>query len=276
MTAPLKLAPWTIRGGAERHGEEILETYVAAMEQKDASSSDASSSAVKDKDSSPDSNSTPQSSSTEDDSAVLGIKAHKKSNAVGDPDSDSDDDSDDTEEEWQELEDFLEEPHQVQVQVELVPDTTHKVSGGGGGSGGGVKKSMGRAAAARFPKHTVKTACTLEAWRPHIYMPPPPSNENLEKLLQQQAKTVDAFGKTRLDRRTLYAGLLLEWHNRGDRRKFINMEISQQLQAALSLATQPQWRQAAPQSSGISLQQGGTLSMQETIAMALVRNQKRK
>jgi hypothetical protein len=312
VTTPLKLAPWTtirVRGGSagksdsEQHqdhnhnGEEILETYVASMEQKDASSSQSSSSDAP-KNGSPDdagssasasASAPPQSSSTEnnDDSAILGIKAHKKSNAVGDPDGDSDDDSDDTEEEWQELEDFLDEQqpphdhhHQVQVQVELLPDTASKESATGGSSTststGGVK-SVGRAAARSLsPKKkrgaqtttTTTTSTTLEAWLPHIYMPP--SHENLQKL-QQQARTVDAFGKTRLDRRTLYAGLLLEWHNRGDRRKFLHPDVAQQLQAALSLATQPQWRQAAPQSSGITLQQGGTLSMQETIAMALVR-----
>ena len=40
---------------------------------------------------------------------MLGIKEHKKSNAVGDPDSDSDDDDDDDSEteEWQDLDDFM-------------------------------------------------------------------------------------------------------------------------------------------------------------------------
>jgi hypothetical protein len=261
------------------------ESFASLSSDKTPSSSSSIVLAKNNKDSSPDASTTQsQTSSTENDnnnngnnndSAILGIKAHKKSNAVGDPDSDSDDDhdtDDNTDEEWQDLENFLDdEPHQVQVQVELLPDAVVQKASPGGGGGGVKSMARAAAAAARSPKKkSLQTSTTLvDAWLPHIYVPP--SHENFKKLLQQQARTVDAFGKTRLDRRTLYAGLLLEWHNRGDRRKFLNPDVAQQLQAALSLATQPQWRQAAPQSSGITLQQGGTLSMQETVAMALVR-----
>ena len=89
---------------------------------------------------------------------------------------------------------------------------------------------------------------------------------------------MDQYSKIRLDRRTLYAGLLLEWTLQSTSRKFLSKATSQSLQAALSMATQPQWRQAFPQSSGIMLYSTGsdgtaagtpTLAMQETIAMAL-------
>ena len=78
-----------------------------------------------------------------------------------------------------------------------------------------------------------------------------------------------------------YAGLLLEWgavDNQQSRstRKFLPMLSSQALQAALSLATQPQWRKSTPRTSGIRLYnddenaKGTTLGMQETISCALV------
>ena len=93
---------------------------------------------------------------------------------------------------------------------------------------------------------------------------------------------MDGDGKSRLDRRTLYAGLLLEWSSASNTyRRFLQKETSQALQAALSLATQPAWRKSFPRPSGIRLynedddddkavRTGCTLAMQETIAVALV------
>jgi hypothetical protein len=119
----------------------------------------------------------------------------------------------------------------------------------------------------------------LEAWVPHVYFPPTPS---ALAYLTEHARLLDATSKNRLDRRTLYAGLLIEWGAADTKlstasRKFLAPGASQTLQAALSMATQPQWRQSAPRTSGIRLYQdeeaaikSTTLSMQETIAMALV------
>jgi hypothetical protein len=118
----------------------------------------------------------------------------------------------------------------------------------------------------------------LEAWMPHIYFPP---TSTALAYLSENARLLDSSSKNRLDRRTLYAGLLLEWGCTDSKlssrtRKFFPSSTSQALQAALSMATQPQWRQPAPRTSGIRLFQdednskASTLGMQETIAMALV------
>jgi len=136
----------------------------------------------------------------------------------------------------------------------------------------------------------------IAAWQPHVYLPPPSDLT----YLKEHARTMDGDGKTRLDRRTLYAGLLLEWSSPSaaasaassssgssssthptSYRKFLEKDTSQALQAALSLATQPAWRKAFPRPSGIRLYnnedehaavQGCTLAMQESIAKALVRS----
>ena len=118
----------------------------------------------------------------------------------------------------------------------------------------------------------------LEAWMPHLYFPPTPSGLS---YLADNARLLEASSKSRLDRRTLYAGLLLEWGIGNSKqsksaRKFLPVATSQALQAALSMATQPLWRQSAPRTSGIRLYSEDenaktlTLGMQETIAMALV------
>jgi hypothetical protein len=253
----------------------------------------------------------PPPPSSAEEHAILGIKEHnKKSNAVGDPDSDSDDDDDDDDdsetEEWQDLDEFMSannnnnhnNDHQVQVQVELVskdvPDENEDATKApsSSSSSGGVR--LGRRKKLKPRRVSSPTAASArhamdEAWWPHIYVPP---SKRAVDTLVRQARAVHAFEKSRLDRRTLYAGLLLEWQqpaaagNAQARRKFLSRTASQTLQAALSLATQPHWRQAAPQSSGITLYNNAaeqtsaattttttttTLAMQETIAMALVR-----
>jgi SpoVK/Ycf46/Vps4 family AAA+-type ATPase len=251
----------------------------------------------------------PPPTSSAEEHAILGIKEHnKKSNAVGDPDSDSDDDDDDGDddsetEEWQDLDEFMSannnnnhnNDHQVQVQVELVskdvPDENEDATKApsSSSSSGGVR--LGRRKKLKPRRVSSPTAASArhamdEAWWPHIYVPP---SKRAVDTLVRQARAVHAFEKSRLDRRTLYAGLLLEWQqpaaagNAQARRKFLSRTASQTLQAALSLATQPHWRQAAPQSSGITLYKNAaqqtsaatttttttTLAMQETIAMAL-------
>lgn len=143
----------------------------------------------------------------------------------------------------------------------------------------------------------------------------PPSIPAME-YLHNNAKSIDVVSKLRLDRRTLYAGLMFEWNGNiytkssgtttkssssatgttttkskvsTSHRKFLDQSISQALQAALSLASQPVWRKSFPRTSGIRLYKhidtplssseidqsqtvstrGCTLAMQETIAMAL-------
>jgi hypothetical protein len=295
----------------------LIQAYVTAVDERDRGGNtwdDAPDNAADGADGATAAAEPPPTSSAEEH-AILGIKEHnKKSNAVGDPDSDSDDDDDDDNddsetEEWQDLDEFMSannnnnhnNDHQVQVQVELVskdvPDENEdatKAPPSSSSSSGGVR--LGRRKKLKPRRVSSPTAASArhamdEAWWPHIYVPP--SKRAVETLVRQ-ARAVHAFEKSRLDRRTLYAGLLLEWQqpagggggNAQARRKFLSRTASQTLQAALSLATQPHWRQAAPQSSGITLYKNAaeqtsaattttttttTLAMQETIAMALVR-----
>ena len=259
--------------------------------------------------------------------SVVGVKSHKKSNAVGDPDGDDDDDDDDEEEteeseyseEWEEIEesyhgysDGIFEP-QVEVEVEMVEENVglvdhHNEKDRNNGdslsspsrivaskSGGGVGVRLGRIGNRRKNNRQKKLSSSAvlkqaplsydharlqAAWNPFVYFPPSPS---ALAFLSDNARLLDASSKNRLDRRTLYAGLLLEWGATESKlssstRKFLPTSSSQALQAALSLATQPVWRQSAPRTNGIRLYQdneknnakGSTLGMQETIAMALV------
>lgn len=255
----------------------------------------------------------------DEDSSVVGVKAHshhKKSNAVGDPDGDDDDDDNDPDddedglselsEEWEELAEFIDEfvdailvEPQVQVEVELVEEDAigdvdleeaaeadGPATKGGGGVGvrlgrlGGRRRNSRRDASWKTMTHKVSQDQTglVNAWLPYIYFPP---TKTALTYLFDNARLLDASSKNRLDRRTLYAALLLEWGITDGKvssrtRKFIPAPTSLALQAALSLATQPQWRQSAPRTSGIRLYQdddatkGCTLGMQETVAMALV------
>ena len=110
----------------------------------------------------------------------------------------------------------------------------------------------------------ILATATTHAWLPHIWWPPP----SLEYLVDH-ATSMDASSRARLDRRTLYAGLLLEFsaaapvstttssssnqtrsasHALGigggsTSRTYLSPPTSQALRSALSLATQPQWRQ---------------------------------
>jgi hypothetical protein len=131
-----------------------------------------------------------------------------------------------------------------------------------------------------------------ESWEPHILLPPPPPSTNCSfwKYLHDHLRSIDADSKMRLDRRTLYAGLLTEWTSavsltmkNSNYRKFMDPDTSQALQAALSLATQPLWRKSLQRPNAIRFygdlndvdsnhpRFSATLAMQETVALALVR-----
>lgn len=274
--------------------DKTLENYVAEMELRDAEQDDVDAHDDEDVDKTTTSSSSKSSArkkkaqDDEDDEATVGVKSHgKKSNAVGDPDSDSsdDDDDDDTDDtDWLELDEVLNPPpqatEQVQVEVEVLQqqeetvlsdsdDSSSKSSTKGGG-GVGVRNPRKRNQNKQSSSSTKTSRRThAQAWLPHIYLPPSP------KALSH-LEPHSATASQRLDRRTLYASLLKELQNstknESSRRKFLNSATCQQLQAALSLATQPQWRQAAPQSSGVVLYSDdttATLSMQETVVMAL-------
>ncbi len=298
--------------------DSTVEEYVAAMRERDegqeqpqdgdkdsSSSNGTSSTATLTKQE----KGSPTTTSATLDPSVVGLKSLKKSNAVGDPDGDDDDDDedDDTEdeteeeeeeteysEEWEEIEESydqisdLYEP-QVEVEVELVEEQTivDRREPRRKGSGGGVGVRLGRIANRRkHPKQRKTTspkssshdaARLLHAWNPFVYFPP--SKPGLQ-FLSDHARILDASSKNRLDRRTLYAGLLLEWGVADSKlssttRRFLPASSSQALQAALSMATQPLWRMSAPRTNGIRLyhdneSKGSTLGMQETVAMALV------
>jgi hypothetical protein len=153
-------------------------------------------------------------------------------------------------------------------------------------NGKDFKSGSNSGSSTQATKTTVPPEELLEAWQPHVYLPPTAS---ALQYLTEHARSIDGASKTRLDRRTMYASLLLEWRNSNgspSARKFLEQPVSQALQAALSLATQPAWRKSFPRPSGIRLydhdnNMGGgtehrgcaTLAMQETIAMALVSKQ---
>lgn len=286
---------------ANNHKNATVEKYVAAMKEKDRGVEEGTD-VPANSDPSEDTQSASPASPEHDVPAVVGVKSHshKKSNAVGDPDGDDDDSESETSdfsEEWEELAELdgfkdLEQQldHQVQIEVEVVEEENefdqHTATKAGGG---GVGVRLGRMTNRRRNKKDSwrSTAATpsqeqtrlLEAWMPHIYFPP---TDAALSYLSENARLLDAYSKNRLDRRTLYAGLLLEWGSTSSKltsrtRKYISASASQMLQAALSMATQPQWRQSSPRTSGIRLYQDEddgktcTLGMQETIAMALVR-----
>lgn len=299
---------------------KTVEAYVAAMREKDRQQITPNTEPCDDDNDQEPSDTTEStedagndaspSSDVAEEPAVVGVKSHnsKKSNAVGDPDGDDDDDDTDESlsefsDEWEELEEFgdfveelLVEP-QLQVEVELVEEsggdeadedilTDNGKPSGGGGVGvrlGRMNNRRGNRRNWRSTSSTSKLSSDqkrlLEAWTPHVYFPP---TQSALAYLTEHARMLDASSKIRLDRRTLYAGLLMEWgcvetKLSSGSRKFFPSSVSQTLQAALSMATQPHWRVSSPRTSGIRLYQdedttskSPTLSMQETVAMALV------
>jgi len=245
----------------------------------------------------------------EGNGAGVSVKSPKKSNAVGDPDgSDSDDDTDDLlstdDEDWEDfdqdeglemelLPDDSADDQELQVQVdfvegeglsedEIVEDESErgaKTTGGGGiarlGQRVGRRKSR-KQDWRNLSSHSrnEESEQIIDAWLPHVYLPPSP---DAVAHLIKNARMIDSASKSRLDRRTLYSALLLEWLNQSSsNRKFLDAATAQTLQAALSLATQPHWRKSLksrPNAIRLFEHEVGkscTLSMQETIVMALV------
>jgi hypothetical protein len=262
-----------------------------------------------------------------------GVKPHIKSNAVGDPDGEGDSSDDENEEDflmtdWDEslesnmettptppLDDSSVVLERVQVEVEytvedendeaeeLEPEPAPITPKQQRNSAGGVGVRLGQ----RFGRHkkggqhnetkSLKVQASkmerhlLEAWQPYIFVPPP---VEFETYLKERARSIDSDGRNRLDRRTLYGGLILEWSTvpttalpsvtvaatPRSSRKFLPVDVSQSLQASLSLATQPVWRKSLQRPSAICLYdastaeaslRGCTLAMQESVALALVR-----
>jgi hypothetical protein len=260
-------------GGAEsKNVSQTLADYVTAMEEKDANHEDIRMIQIRedeDKSSSPES-STPEGSTASSDGEAVGVKS-KKSNAVGDPDDDSEDDHDDDDiSDWEDLDDDAPQP--LQVEVEVVEQQVAPPSAARGSGGVGVR--LGRRRRNKKKRAASTVAMLVNAWMPHLYLPATPGQLN---FMKGHARSIDAAAKARLDRRTLYSGLMLEFiGSSNNARKYFSKQTSQQLQAALSLATQPQWRAAFPQTSAIMFYEPdddksvATLSIQETIAMSLV------
>jgi hypothetical protein len=132
-----------------------------------------------------------------------------------------------------------------------------------------------------------------EVWQPYIYFPPPQtttSDGGFWQYFRDHQTSIEMDGKLRLDRRTLYAGLLAELsimshfssnsNKNTNRRKFLDPDTSQALQAAVALATQPMWRKSVERTNAIRLYDidlesnrrisATTLSIQETITLGLV------
>ncbi|CAJ1940080.1 unnamed protein product [Cylindrotheca closterium] len=182
----------------------------------------------------------------------------------------------------------------IDLELEDDDDDEDEIDLDNGSQGGGVRVRLGRIHNRRknrkdkqlkeeespeaLPKPDKDHGLVLEAWMPHVYFPPTTAALS---YLSENARLLDASSKNRLDRRTMYAALLLEWGSTTSKvssrtRRYLSASSSQLLQAALSMATQPQWRQSAPRTSGIRLYQDeettakmSTLGMQETMAMAL-------
>eukprot|EP00804_Cyclotella_cryptica_P009030 CCRYP_003128-RC/>CCRYP_003128-RC protein AED:0.01 eAED:0.01 QI:389/1/1/1/1/1/4/1026/1567 len=128
----------------------------------------------------------------------------------------------------------------------------------------------------------------VSAFRPMLYLPPPPPRLPSPGG-SVSLKTIDVASRRRLDRRTLYHGLLAElggchYSNVGNtdagtttttatgaastvhankanliRRKYLDAETSRSLRGALSLACQPKWRERVTM-GGVSSVRGRTAS----------------
>jgi hypothetical protein len=251
--------------------------------------------------------------------AVVNVaqKPHRKSNAVGDPDGDGSDDDDDEDDDIDELDELsltlgrTESPVvdtiAVRMEMDLLnePEAPNRadVDSKPAETDGGVGVRFGRmnrrrggglwrtregdegAKAILQPSQLREQKIQTwlrEAWQSHVYLPP---SKAAWSYLVERSRMWDGAARNRLDRRTLYGGLLLEWaassaDSTSDQmptyRKYFDPSTSQSLLAALSLASQPQWRDVFPQSTGIRLygdepDRGCPLAMQETVALALVR-----
>jgi hypothetical protein len=214
-------------------------------------------------------------SNENEETVVVGVKSHSvKSNAVGDGDGSDNDDSDSDNDAWQ-------LQPQVQVQMQVVNTTAENESN--------KEEATLDISSVRLDKNDSqqhqlnnnnhddaflkqRDEAFQQAWLPYVYLPP---SRAAHEYLTKHARAVDNASKTRLDRRTLYACALLTSLNQNIR-KCVDADVSQQLQAALSMASQPQWRRS--KGEGVKLYSGDsehttgtTLAMQETIALALVR-----
>ena len=287
---------WILRGGSDgKNVSQTVENYVSAMEEKDAAAAKAAAKAS-------------AQGSDESRGSDVATKS-KKSNAVGDPGDDSSDDDEEDEEDIHDIEESEEgendpdtterseetvdddmsewekmegEGTSLRVEFEVVEEVededddsppVSRRSGSSGGGGVGVRLGRRRNKRKKVQSAVAQTSQPLvDAWMSHIYLPPTAA---ALAHLSKCSRSIDADGKSRLDRRTLYGGLLQEFMEGSSTRKFVAAQTTQQLKAALSMATQPNWREAFPQNAAVMLYDqdyklGPTLSMQETVAMALV------
>lgn len=220
------------------------------------------------------------------DEDAAGFNVITRSNAVGDPDGEGSSDDEDSDEglvsDWEDLIDADEgggdddasdqEQQSVQVEVEYVEDAEADEEDDSQG-GIGVRMNQRHRNSNKKKKESTVEEDLVAVWEPHIYFPPSDYD-----YLKKNARRIEADGKSRLDRRTLYAELLLELTNASpSSRKFLSTQLAQELQAALSMATQPSWRYHSPRTNAVRLYDpdhifhGCTVSMQETVMMAVVR-----
>lgn len=200
-----------------------------------------------------------------DDIEMTNTYEKKKENAVGDPDGNSSDDTDDTsdlsflsdEEELvaelveQEVDEGM---HVMMTDAVLdVEDTLDQHSS---------EKSTHATTDATSDDDSNKQSfddALAQAFLPFVFMPP---NDQQLQYIRDTAKDIDMDSRRRLDRRTLYRGLLLELmphqhvsanpnsgsnkksktNNLISNRRYLDDNTSHTLTAILSLATQPKWR----------------------------------
>jgi len=202
--------------------------------------------------------------------------ARDKSVNAGDDGDGSDSDDDDMSD--SDFEALDEDPsHHVHVEVELLEeendDHGEEATPRNGGGGVGVRPLGQRLQYRRQTGHSIASLedtdeQLLDAWQDFVFTA-------LPALDTSKSRFTDGASKVRLDRRTLYAGLISEWAKRSSERPYLHPSTSKALQSALALATQPEWRQSLNRPSCVRLydespDRGCTLAMQETVAMALV------
>ena len=209
----------------------------------------------------------------DNDSISENHQLRKKSNAVGDPDGNSSDDTDDTEDMT-----FLSD--EEELVAELVDMEQSDVIDDEGGMHVMMTDAVLDVQDDEVDNHFQSGDSSdlpsfddalVNAFLPFIFMPP---NQNYIQYMRDTAKDIDMDARRRLDRRTLYRGLLLELlpvshsdkndynssssssslsskqkknkknktNNIITNRKYFSDSISRSLTAVLSLATQPRWR----------------------------------
>jgi hypothetical protein len=242
----------------------ILESYVQQVSQRDANQNDDGEHIVDH-----------QEHDDDDDDGEGLMKLKKREGALNDPDSDDDDDDDDNDDDSDHHEVYHHDDNyhddeigHVDIDV-VIPMDDEEVKVDIINLTNDDTPSTTTTIDATTSNHSSETQklnpfdqALVNAFLPLLY--PPPSHDMssfLANELSPQSIQVDVASRRRLDRRTLYQSLLLEWNTQkkkknnnknesngsssssSSKRNFISTELSHQLTSSISLASQPLWRQ---------------------------------